>query len=415
MRKILVAAVALTLAGCGGGGGGGAVTPLQPPTATAAPTTAPTSSPTTSIQSARLTLRFPVSSGGAKAKVRSPQFVDGTNAAALVTIINTYNGSATLPSWLAPYASTTTALATTGTTPNCTVSGGVETCVVSIPAPAGTVNYTFNVTDASSVVLSTSTATETLTQGAANTISDVTLQGVLGSVTLTAPVLTANAPATAQALAVVVADPDGATITGNTTPFNGSTVTLASNNSHLTLALGAAGPYAGSVTLTNPGDAANVYYAYDGRAQAANAITLTATKTAGGATLGSVSISTVNVAASFTGLTNADASHGANAAQPNYNQPTEFFSGTGQTESFVVANEAGFTNSPYNQALTATADAGCGTIIGSVSIGAPSAGSQTITVTSGSTAGICKIDVSDGLGDDTFFWASVSTGSFSVN
>lgn len=414
MRKTLVVAAVLTLAGCSGGGGG-ALTPVQPPAATAAPTTAPTSSPTTSIQSAKLTLRFPVSSGGSKAKVRSPQFVDGTNAAALVTIINTYNGSATLPAWLSPYASTTTALATTGPTPNCSVTAGVETCTVSIPAPAGTVNYTFNVTDASSVVLSTSTATETLTQGAANTISDVTLQGVLGSVTVTAPTLTANTAVTGTLLPVVVADPDGATITGNTTPFNGSTVTLASNNTHVTLALGSGGTYGSSVTLVNPGDAANVYYAYDGQAQAANAVTITATKTTGGTTLGSVSISTVNSAATFTGLTLADTAHGANSAQPNYNAPTEFFSGTAQSESFVTASELGFTNSPYGQALTAAADAGCGTIIGSVSIGAVSGGSQTITVTSGSTAGICKINVSDGLGDDTFFWASVSTGSFSVN
>lgn len=409
MRKSPLAVVAaLALAGCGGGGGG-SVAPAQP---VVVPTTAPTTTPLGSMQSAKLTLRFPVSTGGTKSHARNPKFVDATNAAALVTIINTYNGSATLPSWLAAYATTTVALSTSGGSPNCAVSAGIETCTVTVPAPPGSVNYTFNVTDAASTVLSTNTATESIAQGTTTVINNVTLQGVLASATIAPAVLTANVPQSA-ALGITIADPDGATITGSTTPYNGSSVTLTSNSAHLQLSVG--GAYAASVVIATPGDAANLTFSYDGEALAANAITLTATKTSDASTLGTVSLSTINSAATFSGLTVADSAHGATSGQPNYNQPTEFFATTGQTQSLVTASELGFTNAPYNLALTATADAGCGSIISGVSIGAPSGGSQTITVTSGPTPGICKINVSDGLGDDTFYWTSVSAASFGVN
>lgn len=413
MRKSLLVVAVLAIAGCGGGGG--AVTPVATAIATAAPTTAPTSTPTTtSVQSAKLTLTF-ATSKGSSAKGRTPQFVDGANSASLVTIINSYNGSTTLPSWLSAYASVTTALTTTGTSPNCSVSGGIETCVVTVAAPPGSVNYTFNVLDASSRVLSTSTVTETLAQGSNNTISNVTLRGVVASASFNAPALAANAPQSDVGVSLTVADAAGGAITGAATPYSGSTVTVTSNNAHFLLSVNG-GAYGSSVVVTSPGDALNLRFKYDGQALPAGAITLSATQTTGGGSLGGATFSTSNNTPTFTGLTIADTAHGASSTDPNYNQPTEFFATTGQTQSLVKTSELGFTNSPYSLNLTATTGAGCTNIISALSIGAPDAGgNQTITATSGTSAGICQITVSDGIGDSASFYASVTAGTFNVN
>jgi hypothetical protein len=79
----------------------------------------------------------------------------------------------------------------------------------------------------------------------------------------------------------------------------------------------------------------------------------------------------------------------------------------------VTAAEAGFTNAPASNRLLATPDPACGTIVASVSVGPPAglAGNEALTIVAGSTAGICKINVGDGLGNTAFFWVSVSSTS----
>jgi hypothetical protein len=398
--RTLAIATLLFVTGCGGGAGG------------SAPAAAPSAAPvalTGAVQTGKVILSFPVATKPSAAR-RGPTFVDPTNSTTLVTIINMLNGNPALPPFLTPYKTTTVSLMVGG---SCSISGNIETCTATIPAPAGSVNYTFNVTDGTHV-LSTVTVDETLVAGSNNIISGVTLQGVLGSVNLSVGTLTGGSAGSGP-VGVTVNDPGGAAITGNTTPFSASSVTLTSSTTHFKLSVGN-GPFGASVVITGPGDAQNVTYSYDGAPQAAHGITLTATATTGGAVLGTANFGTINALPTFTGLTTADTAHGANSGQPNYNGPTEFFTATLQTQSNVTAAEAGFTSPPASQSLVATPDPACGTIVASVSVGAPAGppGNEALTIVAGSTAGICKIDVSDGLGDTAFFWVSVSSTSFGV-
>ena len=144
----------LLAAGCGGGAGG------------SAPAAAPSGAPvglTGAVQTGRLTLSFPVARKPAAAR-RGPTFVDPTNSTTLVAVINSLNSSATLPSYLTPYKTTTITLVVGGPNANCSISANIETCTATIPTPAGSVNYTFSVTDGTHV-LSTVTVDETLVAG----------------------------------------------------------------------------------------------------------------------------------------------------------------------------------------------------------------------------------------------------------
>jgi hypothetical protein len=410
-RALAVAALFL-LAGCGGGGGG------------AAPTTTPVVPGHPSLQQATLKITFPVNPGTASS-ARSPQYVSPNSNSIKITVNSIDSGNTTIPSWVTPNPYTAT-LATTGGSPNCTVSGGTETCtVINVPAPPGVTNYTFGVyasTDGSGTALATATVNETVVQGILNTFS-VTLDGVATTLAtnVTTTALTANSPLTQNDI-VQVKDPSGARIVG-TAPFDGgATVTVTNNDTsgQTSLVAGTGGGSATSCTgntctLSHGADTVN--FVYTGRAVSGtgsppvDSFTITVTSSAAPTQTANVSITDLPITYDVTTLD--DTAHGGLAGDPNYNQPTLFFAATGNSAGFNAA-ELGWSNAPYSQSFsTAFEAASCGSGASAVATITPSTGTS-FTVTS-QNPGICKLTVSDGVGQSKILWISVTTSNFSVN
>lgn len=406
--RALVAASILLLAGCGGGGGGATPQPR--------PTVLPTNSPTNGYQNtASLRLTIPL---GAKpgSDVRHPQYVS-PNSAILVVTVNTVN-NAPPPSWVTPNPQTVV-LTTAGATPNCILGTGTETCTVTVAAPPGTVNYTFQVEDGSSHVLSTVTTDEVIVQGSSNNLT-VTLQGVPSSVTIAPLTLTASSgtpgTATTSPLAVSVLDASGAQIVDGTTPATYTTpVTLTDNDSSGQTSIDVNGGTPGStVTLNRPTDIVTLHYT----GEAINSFTIGATGT--GVTSSTATISTVINAITLGGTTLDDAAHGGLPGDPNFNQPTLFFSTLGGTQSFSAA-ELGWTQAPYNQQFNVVLDAAtCGTGAAAVAKLNTTLPATSFSITS-QNAGFCKATVTEapaglaGHGGPTVVWFSVTTAGFGVN
>ncbi len=410
-RALAVAALFL-LAGCGGGGGG--VSPITTPPVPGHPT----------LQQATLKITFPVNPGTASS-ARSPQYVSPNSNSIKITVNSIDGGNTTIPSWVTPNPYTAP-LTTTGGSPNCTVSGGTETCtVVNVPAPPGVTNYTFGVyasTDGSGTALATATVNETVVQGILNNFS-VTLSGVATTlVTQNVTAFTANTPATDTDI-VAVEDPSGARIVG-TAPFNGgATVTVTNNDTSGQTSLvagtggGSATTCAGNTcTLSHGADTVNLVYT--GRAVAGSggpppvdSFTVTASST--GLTTATANSSITDLPITFDVTTLDDTAHGGQAGDPNYNQLTLFFAATGNSAGFNAA-ELGWSNAPYSQSFsTAFEAASCGSGASAVATITPSTGTS-FTVTS-QNPGICKLTVSDGVGQSKILWISVTTSNFSVN
>jgi hypothetical protein len=410
-RALAVAALFL-LAGCGGGGGG------------VAPTTTPVVPGHPSLQQATLKITFPVNPGTASS-ARSPQYVSPNSNSIKITVNSIDNGNTTIPSWVTPNPYTAT-LTTTGGSPNCTVSGGTETCTVAnVPAPPGVTNYTFGVyasTDGSGTALATATVNETVVQGVLNTFS-VTLDGVATALAtnVTTTALTANSPLTQNDI-VQVKDPSGARIVG-TAPFDGgATVTVTNNDTsgQTSLVAGTGGGSATSCTgnactLSHGADTVN--FVYTGRAVSGtgsppvDSFTITVTSSAAPTQTANVSITDLPITYDVTTLD--DTAHGGLAGDPNYNQPTMFFAATGNSAGFNAA-ELGWSNAPYSQTFsTAFEAASCGSGASAVATITPSTGTS-FTVTS-QNPGICKLTVSDGVGQSKILWISVTTSNFNVN
>lgn len=408
-RALAVAALFL-LAGCGGGGGG--VSPITTPPVPGHPT----------LQQATLKITFPVNPGTASS-ARSPQYVSPNSNSIKVTV-NTVNGAAP-EAWVTPNPFLAT-LTTTGGSPNCTVSGGTETCTLTnVTAPPGTVNYTFGVyasTDGSGTALATATVNETVVQGILNNFS-VTLDGVATTLAtnVTTTALTANSPLTQNDI-VQVKDPSGARIVG-TAPFDGgATVTVTDNDTsgQTSLQAGTGGGSAttcsaNSCTLSHGADTVN--FVYSGRAVSGTGsppvdnFTITVTSSAAPTQTANVSITDLPITYDVTTLD--DTAHGGQAGDPNYNQPTLFFAATGQSSGFNAA-ELGWSNAPYSQTFTTAFDSTtCGSGASAVATINPSTGTS-FTVTS-QNPGICKLTVSDGVGQSKILWISVTTSNFSVN
>jgi hypothetical protein len=409
MQKTLAIVAVALLAGCGGGGAN----------APGAPAGNPAAQPAQKLQQATLRISFPVGSATA-GKQRKPDYVS-PNANSLKITVNTVNGGAP-PAYVVPNPFVAP-LTTTGGTPNCTVSGGMETCTVTnVPAPPGTVNYTFGVyasTDGSGTALSTATVNETVVQGIANTFS-VTLSGVATTIVANVPTtnLTANSPLT-QTDVVQVNDPSGARIVG-TAPFSGgTTVTVTDNDTSGQTSL-QAGTGGGSMTTctgntcTLAHGADTVNFVYSGRAAApspTDSFTLTASGT--GLSTQTVNAKITDLPITFDVTTLDDTAHGGQAGDPNYNQPTLFFASTGQTSGFNAA-ELGWSNAPYSQAFTTALDsASCGSGASAVATVTPSTGTSFMATSQ--NPGICKFTVSDGVGQSKVLYLSVTTANFSVN
>lgn len=408
-RALAVAALFL-LAGCGGGGGG------------VSPTTPVPGHP--ALQQATLKMSFPVNVGTPSSAARSPQYVSPNSNSIKITV-NTVNGSAP-ESWVAPNPFVAT-LTTTGGSPNCTVSGGTETCtVVNVPAPPGTVNYTFGVyasTDGSGTALAQATVNETVVQGILNTFS-VTLSGVATTLAtnFTTAAMTANSPVT-QTDVVQVKDPSGARIVG-TAPFDGgATVTVTNNDTsgQTTLVAGTGGGSAttcsgNTCTLSHGADTVNLVYT--GRAVAGSGgpppvDSFTVTASSSGLTTATANLSITDLPITFDVTTLDDTGHGGQAGDPNYNQPTLFFAATGNSSGFT-ASELGWSNAPYSQTFSTAFDSTtCGSGASAVATITPSTGTS-FTVTS-QNPGICKLTVSDGVGQSKILWISVTTSNFTVN
>ena len=393
MNKVLVASLLLLLCACGGGSGS-SITPSQPG-----------SSGGTAPQTATLTLRFNV--GSPTSAKRRPSYVSG-NATQLVVLVNTVNGSSSLPSGVA--SSTTIALTTTGTSPNCTVSVGVETCTAQVPAPPGSVNYTFKLEDSSDDLLATATQTFTITAGTANTIS-LSLGGVVATVTVSgsSPLFLPGTGAT-SALTVTAKDASGYTIGGSTAYDNPFTLTISDTSGATKLSVngGAANT---TITVNAPTDVVSVVYS--GEATSNATVTAGGTGVTGGGTLTSAA-GTITL---LSGTLPDDPANGGLNTDPNWNMPTVFFSSTGVQATFT-AQEAGWTTSPYDQTLTVTLDpttcGSGGSAVASIASSTILSGADSIVV-NGSNAGFCKVILSDPFLASTTLWISVTASNFSVN
>lgn len=412
MRKILSLLVVIALAGCGGGGG------------TAGAPGAPTIDPPKLAQ-AVLTITFPVGETTSSA-ARDPKFVSPNSNSIKITINSVNGGNTTIPSYVTPNPYVVQ-LTTTGGTPNCTVAGGTETCTIAnVPAPPGVTNYTFGVyasTDGSGTALATATVNETVVQGIANTFS-LTLSGVAKTLAtnFTTAAMTANSPVT-QTDVVQVKDPSGARIVG-TAPFNGgATVTVTNNDTsgQTSLQAGTGGGSAtscaaNSCTLSHGAD--TVKLVYTGRAVSGSGgpppvDSFTVTASSSGLTTATANLSVTDLPITFDVTTLDDTAHGGQAGDPNFNQLTLFFAAVGNASGFNAA-ELGWSNAPYSQTFsTAFEAASCGTGASAIATITPSTGTS-FTVTS-QNPGICKLTVSDGVGQSKILWISVSTSNFNVN
>jgi streptogramin lyase len=175
------------LSACGGGGGGGAVpvgAPTPTPVATATPTPAPTS--------AAVAFSFSVPSG-TSARVKRPLYVSNATQSATITVSSSNS-------------------APVQTSVDCT-----SVCAGTLNVPLGSDTFTVVLRDAKAGggnVLSAGTAVQTVVPGA-NTLN-VTLGGVVASVTAVAsPASLPAGTSAASAIVVVAKDAAGRIITGS--------------------------------------------------------------------------------------------------------------------------------------------------------------------------------------------------------
>jgi hypothetical protein len=260
-RALAVVASLALLAGCGGGGGSSPA-PQQP-------VTNPTTTPVTS-QSATVNILVPRSSTSSSA--RAPQFVS-PNAATLTVTVLSVNGSAPTAAQVPPSQNPVTAQLSTGTGGNCTAVTGGLSCSVTVPAPTGAVKYGFQLKDSSSNLLAVNTVTFNVTTG--NQTFSTQLNGVVKTVTVTAPSLNAGQTLSAAPVTVAAFDASGAQIVGSAAYANPFTLTDNDASGHTSLVDG--GTTGPTVTVNAPTDAVGLNF--DGSNQ-----TQSFTITAGGGT-----------------------------------------------------------------------------------------------------------------------------------
>lgn len=261
--------VASGIAACSGGGSGS--TAIQPITVA---TTTPLSGLT-----GTLTLTIPRNTSSAQ---RAPRFVS-PNSAFLRTTVKTVNGQPPTTTQV-PVNPTTTALST-APGGNCTAVPAGETCTVTIPAPTGTVVYQFDLLDSSNNVLATNTVTFTIQAGSSNPALAAQLDGVVASVTITAPHLQPGVPFSGT-ITVNAFDASGAQIVGSA-PFSIAFILTDTDSSpHTSLTDGS--QTGKTITDGSPND--NVILNYDG--SNIPSFTITVTINGNTTTAGSVQVGT---------------------------------------------------------------------------------------------------------------------------
>jgi hypothetical protein len=402
---------AFTLAACGGGGSA----PVNSPPAPVA-----TATPATHYrQVATLKISFTPTVKVGTARAKHPQYVSPGSDSLTVTV-NTVDG-ATPPSWVTPNPDTI-ALSTSDCTADATT--GLFTCSVTIPAPPGTVNYTFQAYQtggASPLLLAENTQDETIPEAQAVSLS-TTLRGVVSTVSFGKQILQASTtnPGTSTTVALSFAplDAAGFQIVNGTdaAPFD-SPITLTdgdtSNQTSLRLNGGAA---AASVQISNPTDTVGIVYS----GEAIEPFDLGAS----GANLGGAPAITGSDAVSvdlnplgFSGLT-IDGSGDGNL---DNGFPTLFFAQASGTEGFGIA-ELGWTNPPYDQMASTSLDpATCGTGASAVAAVAPELGMPNSFAVTAQNVGICEGFATDGLTAHSIgkspgvYYISVTAGSIGVS
>jgi hypothetical protein len=409
-RALAIAALFL-LAGCGGGGTSPATSPAQTPNN-------PQQSGTP--QTANFTITFPIGAKTSSSK-RAPQYVS-PNTAQIRVVVNKVNGSTSIPSWV-PANTVTPIVYSPAANFNCTVSSGTATCTIPAAAPPGVVNYTVSAEEANNTVLARHTQDVTIVQGTANTPT-ITLNGVVATVNISLPALTANTSQSGAAVTWSALDASGAQIVGGATFDNTVTLTDGDATGQTQLHVNG-GTGSSSVQVTKPGDTVTMDYT----GQADNPFSVTATGT--GVT-GSGSVTPTVFDVTFTGTTLDDAGHGGTNTDANWSEPTLFFAQPSGSQN-VTGAEVGWTNAPYSQQYDLDPGNGtggtCGSGGGIATFSASPATTFTITATG---VGVCKVRLEEhGTGypitthpapanatdttHDGTFWISVTSATFTVN
>jgi hypothetical protein len=412
MRRLLTlsATLAIVLAGCGGGGGGSA-TP-QPP-----PQTQPSAAPTVAPQSGYVTPTFYIKiPARPSSKGRNPQYVSSGTLSVKVTL--TADSIGINPVGLSGNP------AVTNVSPTCSASGCTAT-VAGPPSPPGTDSFLIDTYDtagaAGHALNAAQVANVTIAQGQLNSVTvtlgaipatlsisnvpfDVMHAGTAGQTTAISVIATDGAGVTiptSQSPSVTYVDANGAalliTVTDPDTLAHGSCVVNSGTSS-------CTGGAATTVTFSSP-DTTNIL-AYDGLAE--NAVTLTAS--ASTATNGTATFEPILNAPAFN---NSQASPTgvalSSSAEVDLFAPSNL--GSTGSESFT---ESGWTNSPYNHALTFVNTGSCTSgpgitatsmsDIATITAGANSTTNGTpFTATANGSAkpGSCPSKISDGLSSNT--------------
>jgi hypothetical protein len=394
MRKILTLVAVMALAGCGGGGGGSA--PQQP----APPPTAPNNG---AFVTPQFIIVIPARTSSSKS--RTPQYVSAATASVKITLTANSAGA----TGINPVV--------TDISPTCGGSGCTAT-VNGPPSPPGTDSFlvqTFDATAAAGHTLNAGQLNNVTITAGQNNPETVTLGAVpSGTLSIAALPTTWNAGTTGQnaTLSISATDGHGDTIPAGRTPAvkfvdaNGNAVNVtvsdpdahahgtcvAASTSSCTSLVGT------SVTFSGPDDTAT--FNYDGLAE--NPVQLSATLT--GATTGNATFEPILQTPVFNS-SQATPTGVALTSSPEIDLFAPNGGGTGSTgsESFT---ESGWTNAPYNNALTVGAGGACtGTATALSQIATMSAGSNsttngtpiTATAVASPVTGSCPATVSDGL------------------
>jgi hypothetical protein len=355
-----IAGAAILVAGCSGGGGGGA-----PGTPAALLTAAPGPASTAFKQSVQAIVSFPRGTPpGAKRDYVSP------NSTSISVTLETVNGGPVPPGTPSQVIAN---LAFSGAGQNCTVSDGLATCTITIPAPPGNVIYRIAtyavVTPAPTTTPVGATPTPVgspiiptildeaeegiaIKQGVTNTVS-VTLEGIVKFATVTAESPLLPGQASTSVLKLTAMDASGAVITG-TKPFVGP-FTLQDadkygpNNTSLykysTFLADNGGTPAKIIQIFAPTDV--ITLSDGGISQPQFFIKAAGPGQLGsGAVTGSSTITPELAPIVLPGIPLDDAAHGGLPTDPNYNQPTLFLQ-VGAAPYTITPSEVGFTNAPY--------------------------------------------------------------------
>jgi len=379
---VLAAAGTLVLAACSGGGSS-APAAIKSSGSGGSGTTTPSSSAHT--VATNWIFKVPAKTASAATKkaasgTRSPKYVTADIATVTITLDSVTPGG--IPSGL--QTSVTTTISAGSCANGCSVAGP--------SVPPGSDTFTLTTYDANGNVISTASPTYSIAAGSTNTES-VTLNGVPASIELSFAPTTAGTPYTGI-ISVTVIDVDGNTILG--TYDNPVTIGISdTTGATILVTSGSDNPTNG--TLLSSRDVAAL--AYTGLAIAPATITASATGVT--ATLGFAPQLSPIV---YSGPENS-------SSQPEIDLYAA--TGTGSSATFT-ATEVGWTNSPYNKAITATEAAGC------VHIATTAATNATTFLTSVSTnapaAGTCTLTLTDFTGgNSTSVTLTNTTSSFGVN